>query len=124
MPPILKQITQHFCLAIEQIFDYNNLVVYTIELCEESDCMAIVFDTQAELEAFCEAFELRIIQKERPLRKARRKFSQIEQATDIPEPMILEPETPQRLHMVPVTEPETAESEVMDEPPVLFASAS
>ncbi|MCE3235438.1 MAG: hypothetical protein K0Q50_1618 [Vampirovibrio sp.] len=38
--------------------------------------MAIVFDTQAELEAFCEAFELKNAERERPVRNARKRSSE------------------------------------------------
>lgn len=44
--------------------------------------MAIVFDTKAELEAFCEAFELRSIPQERPIRKSRHPFSRSERLSE------------------------------------------
>ena len=89
--------------------------------------MAIVFDTQAELEAFCDMFELKSFEATRQNRKLRRKSSQPAQATETMRPDVMEPDVPQPFYILPVNEPEAAESQtehVMAEPTVTLASAS
>lgn len=49
--------------------------------------MAIVFDTKAELEAFCEAFELKA-NLHKPIKKSRKKYNELEKAIDKPQTVI------------------------------------
>lgn len=92
--------------------------------------MAIVFDTQAELEAFCEMFELRSMVPERSVRKFSRKFVQDEKVPEKAEAVTQESKSPPLLEIVPVTEAESTDiemglySEGTGDPPVLLASAS
>ena len=92
--------------------------------------MAIVFDTQAELEAFCEMFELRNMVQERPTRKFSRKFIQNAKATEKAERVAQETKSLPQLEAVPVLEAESTDLEMelhaagTGEPTFLLASAS
>ena len=92
--------------------------------------MAIVFDTQAELEAFCEMFELRSMVPERSVRKFSRKFIQDEKGSEKGEQFTQESKSPTLLDVLPVPKEETTclemelGSESIGESTVLLASAS
>lgn len=87
--------------------------------------MAIVFDTQAELEAFCEAFELREV-RQKPFRKTRQRLMQSEYLDETTSPTLsLAEEQPSVEELVGIA---PADIEVMpitdfiDEPPIGLAS--
>jgi len=88
--------------------------------------MAIVFDTQEELEAFCEMFELKSMEETRHSRKFRRKSNVLAQATGTIEPVAEELETMQPLQLVAVNEAESTEDnmETLGQSSLILASAS
>jgi len=76
--------------------------------------MAIVFDTAAELEAFCEAFELRAELQE-PIKKSRKKFIESESTIEEPQAVLSLFESPQPIEEPPIVEVDLPELEPIPE---------
>lgn len=89
--------------------------------------MAIVFDTAAELEAFCEAFELRA-EQQNPIRKRRPKFIEPEHMMDEPQAILSLVENTGSVEdslVIGITSPEDIPiPELIEDAPVMLASAS